>query len=313
MGGDFNAHTAALSDTIDISNLCELLQPPEFAKTKQPSIVIKRQNRDASVNGWGREFLDLCGDVGFLILNGQTPNDELGEFTCLANGGRSTVDYIVSSLAIWQAATHLEVIIDDTHYYAMGGDSDHKSLRLRLSINYTFVEPQHIAVTKKFLPRFKYDKSKVEQYQLALITSLGNLWVTNFTGHLGVNGLTDLLQQCVGATTDSTFGNKLSGGCYKMRHCHKPWFDANCRIAKRELRLWLKANHHSHAVKHQQSNLKKLLKRNKICWETTRAQHMCTLAKVDALSFWKKYQPRAPVVDKISAVTLLEGFRELVG
>jgi hypothetical protein len=40
---------------------------------------------------------------------------------------------------------------------------------------------------------------------------------------------------------------------------------------------------------------------------------MCTLAKVDALSFWKKYQPRAPVVDKISAVTLLEDFRELVG
>jgi hypothetical protein len=37
------------------------------------------------------------------------------------------------------------------------------------------------------------------------------------------------------------------------------------------------------------------------------------LAKVDALSFWKKYWPRAPVVDKISAVTLLEGFRGLVG
>jgi hypothetical protein len=40
---------------------------------------------------------------------------------------------------------------------------------------------------------------------------------------------------------------------------------------------------------------------------------MCTLAKVDAFSFWKKYQPRAPVEDKISAVTLLEGFRGLIG
>jgi hypothetical protein len=40
---------------------------------------------------------------------------------------------------------------------------------------------------------------------------------------------------------------------------------------------------------------------------------MCTLAKVDALSFWKKYQSRAPVVDKISAVTLLESFHRLVG
>ncbi len=40
---------------------------------------------------------------------------------------------------------------------------------------------------------------------------------------------------------------------------------------------------------------------------------MCMLAKVDAYSFWKKYQPKASVVDKISAITLLEGFRELVG
>ncbi len=35
---------------------------------------------------------------------------------------------------------------------------------------------------------------------------------------------------------------------------------------------------------------------------------MCMFAKVDALLFWKKYQPRAPVVDKISATMLLEGF-----
>jgi hypothetical protein len=37
------------------------------------------------------------------------------------------------------------------------------------------------------------------------------------------------------------------------------------------------------------------------------------LAKVDALSFWKKYQPRAPVVDKISAAMFLEGFCKSIG
>jgi hypothetical protein len=50
MGGDLNAHTVALSDTINISDLCELLQAPELAKTEQPNIVTKRQNHDASVN-----------------------------------------------------------------------------------------------------------------------------------------------------------------------------------------------------------------------------------------------------------------------
>ncbi len=67
------------------------------------------------------------------------------------------------------------------------GDFDQRLLRLRLNINYNFVEPQHMVVTKKFLPRFKYDKSKAEEYQLALITSLGNLWVVDSIGHLGVD------------------------------------------------------------------------------------------------------------------------------
>ncbi len=34
LGGDFNARTATLSDTIDTNDMCELLQAPEFAKTE---------------------------------------------------------------------------------------------------------------------------------------------------------------------------------------------------------------------------------------------------------------------------------------
>jgi hypothetical protein len=83
---------------------------------------------------------------------------------CLANGGRNIVDYIVGSPIVWQAVTHLEVIIDNTCYYAMGGNFDHRPLRLRLNIDYSFVEPQHMVVTKKFLPKFKYDKLKAEEY-----------------------------------------------------------------------------------------------------------------------------------------------------
>ncbi len=82
---------------------------------------------------------------------------------------------------------------------------------------------------------------------------------------------------------------------------------------KCELRLWLKANPDLHVIKHQESKLKNLLKRKIIFWEIVRTHHMCVFAKVDALSFWKKYRPRAPIVDKIKVATFLEGFRELVG
>jgi hypothetical protein len=62
------------------------------------------------------------------------------------------------------------------------------------------------------LPKFKYDKSKAKEYQLALTTSLGNLWVIDLIGHLGADELVDLLQQCVGAAIESTFGSKPSKG-----------------------------------------------------------------------------------------------------
>jgi hypothetical protein len=75
----------------------------------------------------------------------------------------------------------------------------------------------------------------------------------------------------------------------------------------------MKANLDSHTAKHQKSKLKILLKRKKKFWETARAQHMCAFGKVDAPLFWKKYQPKAPIMDKISAATLLEGFCVLVG
>jgi hypothetical protein len=78
-------------------------------------------------------------------------------------------------------------------------------------------------VTKKlFLPRFNYDKSKLEKYQLALTTNLRNLWVVDSIGHLGADKLANLLQQCMGAAAKSTFGNKSLRGSYKKRQCHKP-------------------------------------------------------------------------------------------
>ncbi len=49
MGGDFNVCTTMLPNTINSSDLCELLQASKLAKTKQPSDVAKRQNCDANV------------------------------------------------------------------------------------------------------------------------------------------------------------------------------------------------------------------------------------------------------------------------
>jgi hypothetical protein len=47
----------------------------------------------------------------------------------------------------------------------------------------------------------------------------------------------------------------------------------------------MKANLNSHTAKHQKSKIKNLFKKKRFFWETPRVQHMCALAKVDALLF----------------------------
>ncbi len=42
LGGDFNARTVTLLDTIDTNDLCELLQVPELAEIEQPNVVAKQ-------------------------------------------------------------------------------------------------------------------------------------------------------------------------------------------------------------------------------------------------------------------------------
>jgi hypothetical protein len=79
-------------------------------------------------------------------------------------GGTTLSIILLAHFVVWQVATHLEVIIDDTCYRAMGGDSNHMLLRLQLNINCSFVEPQHTVVTNFFVPKFNYDKSIVEEY-----------------------------------------------------------------------------------------------------------------------------------------------------
>ncbi len=41
LGRDFNVHTTVLLDTIDINDLCELLQGPELVEIEQPDVVAK--------------------------------------------------------------------------------------------------------------------------------------------------------------------------------------------------------------------------------------------------------------------------------
>ena len=53
-------------------------------------------------NPRGKELLDVCKLNDFLILNGRTTGDGTGSFTCIANKGRSIVDYFIVSRNMYE-------------------------------------------------------------------------------------------------------------------------------------------------------------------------------------------------------------------
>ena len=90
--GDFNARPGNLDDFADVSwvSNCRL-------GVSERELVLRRSNRDHTVNRSGLELIELCHGFKLRILNGRTKGDRLGDFTCFTLNGTSSIDYAVVS------------------------------------------------------------------------------------------------------------------------------------------------------------------------------------------------------------------------
>jgi hypothetical protein len=91
LAGDFNARTGTNINFIDCSQLVDVLLVPQAIEDTLPNDMLERHNRNTVTAGWHREFLELCKTTGLFILNGRTPGDISGEYTCLS----------IKVLALW--------------------------------------------------------------------------------------------------------------------------------------------------------------------------------------------------------------------
>ncbi|CAC5372882.1 unnamed protein product [Mytilus coruscus] len=98
--GDFNSHTANLSDFYDegdiddfvIDNLTDQSDYTDVYMLDDLNISRTRNNPDKVVNCYGRTFLEFCKNNKVFILNGRVGQDVIGRPTSRNN---SVIDYIV--------------------------------------------------------------------------------------------------------------------------------------------------------------------------------------------------------------------------
>ncbi len=160
--GDFNARTCTNTDFIDCSQLVDVLLVPHAIEDTLPNDMLKRQNRDTVTAGWHHEFLDLCRIARLFILNGRTPGDILGEYTCLSNKGFSTVDYFLTTADQLKGVKHLEVNNDEKYSGHKDAHSDHRPLVLTITQQWQPLPIQQKAI--KHLPCFKYGTTKAAEF-----------------------------------------------------------------------------------------------------------------------------------------------------
>jgi len=195
LAGDFNARTCTNNDFIDCSQLTDVMMVPQAIEDTLPNDMLERQNYDTVTVGWHREFLDLCRTTGLFILNGRTPGDISGEYTCLSNKGFSTVDYFLRTVDQLEGVKRLEVNCDEKYSSHKDAHFDYRPLVLTITQQWQPPPIQQKAI--KHLPRFKYDIAKAAEFSMSVQHNIG-VWASpDVLDAYDVQTIINMLQQCI--------------------------------------------------------------------------------------------------------------------
>ncbi len=124
--GDFNARTGRLQDFIPHDCHDKYVNLPN-SYTPDPHNIIERNNLDCTINSHGRRLVNICTGQYLGIINGRTPGDFFGNFTCLKYNGSSLVDYNLISKNLFSFVDKFQVL-------PYLGLSDHRPIALCLKI-----------------------------------------------------------------------------------------------------------------------------------------------------------------------------------
>jgi len=110
--GDFNARTKNLLDYIYDDNLDYIYQ--SLTEYNSDNFDMPRNNKDNKhYNLFCISIVELCCTHYLHILNGRMFDDNSGNYTCIANGGHSVVDYYIASSDLFKNISYFNIENND--------------------------------------------------------------------------------------------------------------------------------------------------------------------------------------------------------
>ena len=279
IGGDFNARTASAAGACqeDFSDILDAsLQPGAETSVPLPS----RQSADTHLCAFGKTLLDICEASDICILNGRTPGDTDGRFTCHTAQGSSVVDYFLTS-------SHMTSAVSCMVVNQKMAESDHCSVTMQLSLQASSLraaeqKPVQDEASPVTVEKIAYKVAKIDQYREALAPLLCSV----FSSPHPQCCLATALQSCITQAALESFGRPSRKSSQKV---HQKWYDLECKNARAALRNTVDEPH-VHIAK--QKSYKQLLRRKRRAWERATQQKRCEMASRNPRSFWRTYNER---------------------
>ncbi|KAF6200646.1 hypothetical protein GE061_005089 [Apolygus lucorum] len=209
--GDVNARTGQLQ-TFD-EELSGLLAP--FSRL--------RGSRDPICNGRGRRLVELCDNVGLVILNGRAPVDQLGELTCISARGQSVIDLLCVQMTGLSLVRGFSVLPE--------AFSDHLPLTFLLK-----GPKQSLQEGELFPMAIKWTANDELHFRRKVLRCLDDLPVAG--GCAAQDDLKRIISRCADRRITTGGANKVV--------FHKPWFSYECLRLRKQvfglLRLHQRSN-----------------------------------------------------------------------
>ena len=223
IAGDFNARTGEAADTLSSDKLSDV-----FDSAPEPGDCITLGPRQSEDKGqtwvYGKVLLSICQGSDIAIMDGRTPRNSSGCFTCHTSKGKSVVDYFLASTQLMHAATALSV-------EQLPPESNHCPLTLSLDLQaQNPADSEHTpqgqsADSDVNLRQIRYKADKVDTYREALC----NLIRPVFGTAAPPDCLPTALQSCISEAALATFGRPSK--CNRPKADQK-WYNADCRAAR---------------------------------------------------------------------------------
>ena len=320
--GDFNGRTGGLSDIAENltgkdADLISNLNLKNFTTTSQNEqnwdwFNKERQTKDTVYNTFGNDLVQMCKNTNMRILNGFHNESNTDNFTCHAPLGKSTVDYLISTLKFYE-------VMSDFALSSKIVESDHVPLTFTVAYESVSLKAATQRTNKQSdQKRFQYifDINKVPQYREMLNSDVVQDKLIDQTTNsvTNIDSLIKSTYNCIESCIQTTFRKKQFKSA-RNTFPKNAWYDHECKAARKRANEYAKthdlnieANNLEYKLLHKQ--YKSTIQRKKRQHQEANRNELNSLQTTNQSECWKLWNKLTNTQTKTPNLPDIDTFHE---